>query len=332
MKRYSNLFTQIVAPQNIYSAYLRASKRKLWQNNVRYVEENLCVKLKEIHLSLINRSFTTSKYKIKTIYEPKQREIYILPFYPDRIIQHAIMNIIAPIWDKLFIYDSYACRQGKGQHAASKRLMGFIRQNSYYYQADISKFYPSINHKILFDIIQRKIKCKETLHLLKDIIDSIDSDCNVPIGNYTSQWFGNLYLNELDQYLKHSCKAKYYIRYNDDFVVLSNSKSYLQDIRGKIREFCKDRLCLTVTKEKLRPTKLGIDFVGYVHFKKYILLRKRTAKRVKKKIKTRLYQYCKGIISKEQFRSSLNGIKGWAKHCNSYNFRKSIRLDELLEG
>jgi RNA-directed DNA polymerase len=171
------------------------------------------------------------------IFEPKHRLIYKLPFNPDRIIQHALMNIVEPIWDNLLIHDTYACRQGMGVHSGSTRTMDFIRKvgrEGYCLKMDISKFYPSLKHDILFDIVKKKIKCKDTLWLLEDIIYSVEGGYNVPIGNYTSQWFGNL-------------------RYCDDFLLFHEDKRFLNDMKDYIESYLKETLDLTLSKADVFP-------------------------------------------------------------------------------
>jgi RNA-directed DNA polymerase len=331
MKRHGNLFEQIVDLDNIYLAYRKARKGKGWQDTVKSFERNLDENILSIRDSLINKTFTTSPYKTKTIYEPKQRVVYKLPFNPDRIVQHALMNVIEPIWDRMFIFDSYACRQGKGIHAGSKRTMEFVRRNRYCLKCDVSKFYPSVDHDILFEIVQRKIKCKGTLWLFEDIIYSFPGGKNVPIGNYTSQWFGNLYLNELDQLLKHQYHIRDYIRYCDDFLLFHDDKKYLGEMAKVIEDFLWERLQLQFSKCDLFPVSRGVDFLGYRHFKDYILVRKSTAKRVKKRLKRLPVLLEKGIITPEQYRSSLASTMGWLKWANSYNLRNSLGIDNLME-
>lgn len=248
MKRHGNLFNLIVDKENIFAAYRRAREGKSWQDTVKNFENNLEENITKIHESLVNKTFVTSPYKTKLIYEPKLRTIYKLPFNPDRIVQHALMNIIEPIWNNLFICDSYACRIGKGIHSGSKRTMEFVRKNKYCLKCDISKFYPSINHDILFENTRRKIKCKDTLWLIQNIIYSIGGGFNTPIGNYTSQWFGNLYMNELDQILKHKYRIKHYIRYCDDFLLFHDDKKFLGEMSVVIKEFLERKLQLKLSK------------------------------------------------------------------------------------
>ncbi len=329
MKRHGNLFNRIVDEENIRLAFMRARKGKSWQNAVQRVEKNLEANLERLRQSLLTKTFQTSSYRLKTIYVPKQRTIYRLPFYPDRIVQHALMNVLEPIWERLFISDSYACRQGKGLHAGSRKTMELVRKYRYCLKGDVSQFYPSVNHDILFGLVQRKIKCRNTLWLLEDIIYSLPGGRNVPIGNYTSQWFGNLYLNELDQLVKHNLKVKGYVRYCDDFCLFHDDKKFLHQALEQIRTFLAERLKLRLSKEDVFPVSRGVDFLGYRHFPKYLLLRKSTAKRVKARLARLPELLARGKVSLEQFRSSLASTLGWLKWANAHNFRRSLGIDEL---
>ena len=230
-----------------------------------------------------------------------------------------------------FIDQSYACRKGKGQHKGSLKCKKFVKRNQYCLKCDIKKFYPSINHNILFAIIQRKIKCKDTLDLLKKIIFSIAGETNDPIGNYTSQWFGNLYLNELDMFVKHKLKVKDYLRYSDDFILFSNNKKELHIFKKEIDTFLKNELRLSFSKSSIFPTAQGVDFLGYRHFKQYILLRKSTVKRVQKRIKLLPKKLLENKITKKQFVSSIQSTIGWFKWANSYHLKLKLNLKELLE-
>lgn len=284
-KRHGNLFQQIAAQENIEAAYARARKGRSLMRNVIKFDEHLADNIAAIRMQLLTRQFTTSRYKKKIIHEPKTREIFVLPFSPDRIVQHAITVIMAPIWDKLMIYDSYACRPGKGQHAGSRRAMEFVRKYRYCLQCDVAKFYPSIDQEILSRIVHKKIKCSGALWLLDDIIFSYPGGKNVPIGNYTSQWFGNLYLNELDQFIKNECKVRGYLRYCDDFCLFYESKAFLRDMKQRIEQFLFEKLQLRYSYAEVFPVSQGVDFLGYRHFKKKILLRRSTASRVKARLK-----------------------------------------------
>lgn len=244
VRKYNNLWDKIISIDNLELAFQRAKKGKTSYRAVKKFEENKEQNLKLIQESLINKTFKTSKYFSKTIYEPKERIIYILPFYPDRIVQHALINVLEPIFVNMFIKDSYACIKDRGLHKGSLRTTEYVKRNKYCLKCDIRKFYPSINQDILFKLIKRKIKCKNTLWLIEDIIYSFDGGYNVPIGNLTSQWFGNFYMHELDRYVKEELKIKDYIRYCDDFCLFSNSKQELNICKDKVEYFLTNTLDL----------------------------------------------------------------------------------------
>lgn len=331
MRRHGNLWEKIISPDNLYKAYLRARRGKRSRRSVINFEKDVAGNLHKIWLSLKYKTYTTSSYKTKTIYEPKQRDIYILPFFPDRIVQHALMQVLVPIWDGLMIKDSYACRENKGMHQASDLAMQYVRKYKYCLKADISKFYPSIDHDILLDIIRKKIKCKDTLWLLEDIIRSFPGVKNVPIGNYTSQWFGNLYMNELDQSVKHELKIPAYIRYCDDFVLFHNDKKKLGELQKNIEEFVNNKLLLKFSKSSVFPVTQGLDFLGYRHFTNKLLLRKSTAKRIQKRFKDLPILFAVGDITKEQYRSSIASTEGWLMRACSFNFKINIQLERLKD-
>lgn len=292
MKRHNNLFDKIVDKDNLLLAYKKAKKHKNWQQKVIRVEKDLDNLIEGLRLSLINGTYKTAEYRTKKIYEPKERTIYVLPFYPDRIVHHAIMNILEPIWDNLFISDSYACRKNKGQHKGSQKCMEFVRKNKYCLKCDISKFF----------------------------------------GNYLSQWFGNLYLNELDMFMKHDNKIKCYIRYCDDFLLFSNDKALLKEMAIKIKDYVENILKLRLSKCNLFPTSQGIDFLGYRHFSSgYILVRKTTAKRMKKRIRRLKWELAKKKITNDRALSVIGSISGWLKWANTYNLQIFLQLNELKE-
>ena len=331
MKRHGNIWDKIVCPENLFRAYKAARRGKGWQRHVKRFERDVNGNLLRLQKMLCMGEFTTAQYRKKTIYEPKQRDIYVLPFFPDRIVQHALLQVIAPIWDALFIEQSYACRTGRGMHQASQQTMQHVRRYKYFFKADISKFYPSINHNILMSIVRRKIKCARTLGLIENIVRSFDGDKNVPIGNYTSQWFGNLYMNELDQKIRHEHKIGAYVRYCDDFIVFHNCKKTLSALKDWIESFLWTRLELKFSRWSIAPVSHGVDFVGYRHFVGKVLLRKSTARRAQRRMAALLPKLNACKITVDQFRSSIASTEGWMKWANTYNFRVSMNLN-ILKG
>ena len=330
MKRHGNLWDKVISYDNLYSAYIKARKGRRHLESVRRFEKDVEGNLKKLQKSLIDKTFTTSQYNTRVIHEPKERTIYILPFYPDRILQHALMNIIAPIFQQKFIKDTYACIPDRGLHVGLTRANLYSQRNKYCLKMDIKKFYPSIHHDTLYKIMERKIKDKNVLWLLKDIIYSFETERNTPIGNLTSQWFGNIYLTQLDYFIKQKLKAKDYIRYCDDFLVFSNDKKQLNVFAKEIRSFLDTELKLTMSKCDLFKVSRGVDFLGYRYFQGYILLRKRTAKGIKKRLKKLYSEYDKGRISHEKMLSHLASVEGYTKWANSHNFRNCIDLEHRI--
>ena len=317
---------------NIELAYRKAKLSKTNRNEVQIVERDKENMLKEIQNMLINHTFTTSPYRTKEIFEPKRRLIYILPFYPDRIIHHCCLNILIPIWEKLMIKDSYSCRKGKGPHAGSMRTMEFVVRNKYCWQGDVRHFYPSIVHDKMYSIICSIFKDPDVLWILKDIIYSIPGGKNCPIGNSVSQWFGNLYLTMLDRLIKYKFGIHDYIRYCDDFLIFGNDKYKLKNIGHEVENFLNNELFLELRKKSLYKTRQGVDFLGYRHFPdRKILVRKSTSKRMKKAIRAIPYLYENGFITAKQALSKVSAIKGWIKHANTHNFKISLNLDCVEE-
>ena len=247
-------------------------------------------------------------------------ENYKLPLYPDHVLHHALINILGPIWQKMFVRDSYACIPGRGLHAASKRIMDFVRRNEYVLQCDIRKFYPSINHEIMFNIIKRKVGDKKLLRVLHDIIWSCGADSNLPIGNLTSQWMGNVYLNELDHFIKENLHCRDYIRYCDDFCLFANDKKILHQYKEQIKNFLWEKLKLCYSKSVVFPTWRGVAFIGYRHFRGYVLLRKRTAR----KMRRRILSIASHNDTTALARGQLSAAYGWSRWANTYNYRRDI--------
>lgn len=332
MKRYGNLYPKILCNENLNLALLNAKKGKTKYSEVKFILNNSDYYLDALKEMLESHSFKTSEYRTKFVYEPKLRQIYILPFYPDRIVHHAIAQVLRPIWEPMFIYDCYSAIPGKGLHAGHYRLQQFLKDEcntKYCLKFDISKFYPSIDHNILYEILKTKIKCKDTLELLTDIVYSPGNGKNTPIGNYLSQYFSNLYLNKFDHWLKENKKIKYYIRYCDDGVILHKDKVFLINLKNEIESYLQDNLLLDLNpKTKITPVDVqGIDFLGYKSFRDYTLLRKSSARKFKKKIK--YIEKHSGSLEDYSIISSVMSYYGWLKHCNSLNLQKKYIFNNL---
>lgn len=327
--RKNNLsLAEIYEFSNLKIASKKAQKGKTKYSEVIQFNKNEFLNLVIIYILLRSRRYTTGEYRTKTIYEPKERIIYILN-YIHRVVQHALINKIEPIINSMLIKDTYSCIKGRGMHKASLRTIEFIRRNKYCLKMDIRKFYPSINHDILYSLFERKFKDEGLLWLLKDIIYSFPGETNAPIGNLTSQVFGNFYMSPLDRYVKEELKIKDYVRYCDDFLLFSNNKEELRNAKYLITKFLREKLKLELSKSDLFPTSRGVDFMGYRHFSSFILVRKSTAKRIKKRLPKLLVLFRENKIPIDIFRSIIESHIGWVSWANSYNFIKSTKLLEI---
>jgi hypothetical protein len=321
MKRYRNLYQQIYNIENIKLAHENARKGKSHYREVIEVNNNPIYYFNEIHNLLKDKTFKNSFYNIFTkIDNDKEREIYKLPYFPDGIIHHAIMQIIEPIWKKSLINDTYSSIKGRGIHKGVKRIKDALKDidnTQYCLKLDIKKYYPSIDHDILKNIIRNKLKDNDLLWLLDNIIDSAPG---IPIGNYLSQYFANLYLSNFDHWIKEVLKIKYYFRYCDDMVILNNSKENLHIYFLKITEYLKDLKLEIKSNYRIFPTSTGIDFLGYIFFPKYTLIRK--------KIKNNCINKLKDKNIDKVYRSFMS-YYGWFIHCNSYNLRSGLISNKL---
>ena len=326
-KRYNISLAEVCLLSNFKIASKKSSKGKSTYQQVIEFNKDEDKNLIDLSKNVLDRTYTTGNYRKKIVYEPKEREIFILD-YLHRVVQHALINKLEPIFVGMFIKDTYACIKGRGMHKASLRTTEFIQYNKYCLKMDIRKFYPSINQDILYSMFERKFKDKGLLWLIHDIVHSFPGHKNVPIGNLTSQWFGNFYMAALDRYVKEDLRIKCYIRYCDDFLLFSNDKEELKRAKFAIIKFLKEELDLELSKCDLFPTSRGVDFMGYRHFKDYLLLRKSTAKRNKKKLPIVYEKWKKGIIDNDKFRSILDSIIGWAEFANCHNYLVKIKAYE----
>ena len=341
MKTYKNLYPQIYSMQNLILAWQKARKGKTKKQYIIKFEKDLAYNLRLLNLELKYQKYKPKHLETFILRDPKTRIISKSDFR-DRIIHHAICNIIEPIFDKTFISDSCANRKRKGNLFAIKRFDKFKRKVSkngkqngwfnnnqvkgYCLKADIKHYFQEVNHEILLNIIKRKIKDKNVVNLIKIIIEGHnESEKGMPLGNLTSQFFANIYLNELDKFVKHKLRAKYYIRYVDDFVIIYTSKSQLQTWKKEIDDFLREKLKLELHPDKSRIISLskGIDFVGFRNFYYFRLLRKRNIKNMK--IKVRLFS--EDFVSINKIFEIFRGWNAYAKWADSFNIRRGIYLE-----
>lgn len=329
MKRIGNLYNEICSLENLYLADQKARKGKHSTYGVRRHDLNRHENLKKLRQLLLENKYKTSPYKVFTIQEPKERLIYQLPYYPDRIVHHAVMNVLEDIWVSVFTTDTYSCIKGRGIMGCANKVKKDLKNNNqetaYCLKLDIRKYYPTIDHEVMKIIVRRKIKDKRLLNLLDEIIDSTPG---LPIGNYLSQYLANLYLAYFDHYMKEVCKLKYYYRYADDIVILHSSKQFLHALYFQIKHYLNDNLKLEIKSNfQIFPVeKRGIDFVGYRFFHTHTLLRNT----IKRNLCKRINKINKKSLTSEQYAVEISAQTSWTKHCNSINLMKKICKNEAV--
>jgi retron-type reverse transcriptase len=315
MKRHGHLYQQIYSIENLYRADQKARKGKAGQYGVQLHMRQQDENLHALHLMLRDKTYRTSPYVTFHIYEPKEREVYRLPFFPDRLAHHAIMNVLEPIFISHFTADTYSCIKGKGIHAAAYKLRDALRRDeeatAYCLKLDIKKFYPSVDHDILKALLQRKFKDADLLELLYEIIDSAPG---LPIGNYLSQYLANYYLSFFDHWIKEVCGVRHYFRYADDLVILGSSKQDLHALLADIRSYLWNNLRLEVKGNyQVFPVESrGIDFLGYVFYHTHVRVRKHIKQSYARKL-------ARGAAP-----ASLAAYYGWLKHCHSRHLLKTL--------
>jgi RNA-directed DNA polymerase len=328
MKRHGNLWEKIVSMDNLLLAHKQAKRGKSFYTEVKMVESNPEFYLGAIQKSLLEKSFTTSNYEIEDRFDGrKMRTIYKLPYFPDRIVQHALMNVVGPIFVNGLIRDTFQSIPGRGTSDAARRIKTLIRSENppkFALKVDVHKYYPSVDNAILKLKVREKIKCPDTLWLIEDIIDSIPG---LPIGNYTSQHLGNVYLSRIDWWIKQEIRPRGYYRYCDDIVILTDSTQELIQIKDELISK------LSELKLKIKPDwniynvqKQGVDFVGFVFRPDQTRLRKSIAHNMRAAL--RRINNSKGLTPNDL--SSIMSYQGWVKQCNAKRLWRHNLTDKLI--
>lgn len=348
MKRLGNLWGKIIDFENLYLASRKAQKGKRFRDNVLEFNDKLEDNLFQLQHELKTKTYQPGEYHTFRIYDPKPRLISAAP-YRDRIVHHALCNIIIPPIEKSFIYDTYANRIEFGSHRALKRFTQFARSSRYILQCDIKKYFPSIDHQILKQQIAHKIKCQDTLWLIEAIIDNSNEQEEVihyfpgddlltpvqrrhglPIGNLTSQFFCNVYLNDFDHFIQEKIKCHKYLRYVDDFALFSDNRQFLSEARLKIEEYLVSlRLTIHPIKSQLFETKQGANFLGFRVLPDQVRVRNDNLRRSRKRLRQLQYDYRYGKISLEKLIQRLQSWEAHLKHGDTYQLRRKI-FDEWI--
>ncbi len=343
MKRLGGLWPKITAFQNLYLAYKKARRGKKRSHQIARFAVNLEAELFGLQAQLLDATYRPGPYRLFNIYERKPRQIAAAPFR-DRVVHHALLNIIGPSIDRQFIHDSYACRKGKGVHAAVDRYQNWAKRYIYVLKMDVSRYFPSIDHDILKSKLRKKIKDNYVLQLLDLIIDCSPKYDNhpiwmcgddllmaserrrgIPIGNLTSQFFANLYLDELDHFIKERCRVSTYLRYVDDLIILSDDKRKLHYLQAVIAEkLAQDRLLLHPRKAHIIPVVCGVDVLGYRIFPDFRQIRNDNGHRFARKLRRFAKAYAQGKISMTDCTPSVRSWIGHALHGETLGLRRKI--------
>ncbi|MBD2365440.1 RNA-dependent DNA polymerase [Anabaena minutissima FACHB-250] len=343
MKRHGNLYPQIIKFYNILLASRQAQKGKRFRDNILDFNYHLETELIRLQKQLTDKTYQPGNYRTFHLINPKSRLISAAP-YRDRVVHHALCNIIVPIFERTFIADSYANRLGFGTHRALRRFIDFARNSRYVLQCDIRKYFPSIDHIILKELIRRKIKCPDTLWLIDTIIDNSNEQETVidyfsgdnlltpvtrrkglPIGNLTSQFFSNIYLNGFDHFVKEQLKISKYVRYVDDFALFSDDPELLADARGAIEEYLAQlRLKIHPVKSQLFETKIGASFLGFRIFPATIRVRNNNLHQARRRLKRLQTDYAQGRIKLEKVNQSIQSWFAHLEHGDTWQLRQQI--------
>lgn len=319
MKRLGTLYQKVCSLANLQLADQIARKGKGWQYGVKVHDRNRVQNIVALREILLSKIYRTSPYTTFTVFDRKEREVFRLPYFPDRITHHAIMNVLEPIFVSVFTADTYSCIKGRGIHAAARAVRAALCDHAgtqFCLKLDVRKFYPSIDHDIMKQLILRKIKDPDLLWLLDDIIDSAPG---LPIGNYLSQYLANFYLTYFDHWIKEDLRVKYYFRYADDLVILGPDKNDLHQLRIRITQYLNEKLKLQVKEnyQVFPVASRGIDFVGYVFYHTHTRLRKGIKKNFAR------------MISRNNNPQSIASYMGWALHCNSNHLIKTLLHEKV---
>ena len=344
MKRFGNLWLRVLAFENLLLAYRKARKGKRTRSEVARFDLNLERELLALQRELYDRTYRPGTYRTFTIYERKSRQISAAPFR-DRVVHHALLNLVEPLLDRRFIHDSYACRPGKGVHRAVDRYQGWAQRYAYALKLDVARYFPSIDHELLKAQLRRHLKDQAVLWLFDLIIDHsapfaeeplayfpgddlltpLTRNTGIPIGNLTSQFLANLYLNEIDHFAKQVLRARAYLRYVDDLVVLSDSKAELHAWRRAIEKRLQDlRLRVHSRKANIFRVCDGVDVLGYRVFPGYRLLRNDNGHRFARRLRGFASAYRDGTMDWPDFDPNVQSWIGHASQADTLGLRGAL--------
>jgi RNA-directed DNA polymerase len=352
MKTYKNLYPQIYCFGNLYTAFRAARKGKRDRAAVAAFEFDLEHNLLALEAALRDQTYCPGSYTNFYIYEPKRRLVSAAPFH-DRVIHHALCSIIEPIWEARFIHTSYACRVGKGTHRALDQCQAWVRRYRYAFHGDIVKYFPSIDHQILRQLLARRIADRQTMWLIDQILQSgvgiladeyplvyfpgddlfaANRPRGLPIGNLSSQFWANIYGHELDKFVKHDLRCPAYLRYMDDFVLFADDKAQLQAWKEAIRDFLGGQLRLVLHPKKslVFPVKVGVDFCGFRLYPTHRRLRRSSLRRFVHRLRRQRTAYQQGELTLDELTTSVRSWIAHAAHGDTWRLRRRLFADYPL--
>ena len=329
MKRHGDLYQRICDFQALCDAAGEAAKGKKKKRQTAAFLLNLEPEVIRLEEELRARMYHPGSYYTFVVKEPKERMICATGFR-DRVVHHAVCKVLGPIFERLYVHDSYACRKGKGAHAAIRRAQGYMRRFRFYLKLDVRKYFDSVDHAILKSRLRRKVKDKDLLWLLDTIIDHpvpwTQPGKGIPIGNLTSQHFANFYLDPVDHFIKDDLGVKGYVRYMDDLLVFGDDKKELWEIYGRVERFLNERLELVVKDGSvvLSPTFEGLSFLGLRVYPRIVRLSRKGWRRFRRKVMRLERLYRQGVISLDEMTRSTASLVGHTRQANCRNLRASF--------
>lgn len=331
MKTFRNLFQRLCSFENLQLAFQKAKKRKAKKAYVQAFEKNLANELYALQWELLTGIYSPAPLKTFTVRDPKTRKISSSHFR-DRVVHHAICNVIEPIFEPRFIYDTFANRKGKGTSGTLERADQFIRKvgNGYALKADIRHYFDTVDHAVLLSILGRRIKDPQLMHLIQVVLENHRTETpgkGMPLGNLTSQFFANVYLAELDRYIKHVLRAKFYLRYVDDFVIFSKDRNELAAWKGEIATYLHNylKLALHPDKTKILPIRSGVQLVGFRVFRHHKLIKRSNLRRFRIRLNRLKEDVAAGELTKEGLQARIAGWEGYAKMGDTFALREQVR-------
>lgn len=346
MKRYGNIYERMICPESLFAAWNAFKVGKTGREDVANFEWKLEENIFALHRDLKSKAYRHAAYFAFFIADPKQRHIHKATVR-DRVVHHAVFQVLNPIFEPTFIADSYSCRVGKGSHKGVDALSYMVRKISRNYtrpcfvlKCDVRRFFDSIDHSVLLEILRERIADTDVMYLLETIVESFPAGQlniferrkGVPIGNLTSQLFANVYMNVFDQFMKHERKIEHYARYTDDFIIVSDNRDSLIALLPKIRSFLSEKLHIELHPKKVsicQPHQ-GVDFLGYVLRRHSHVLRTKTKNRMIKKLAMRVADCNAELISANTLRQTLNSYLGVLSHANGHGLGEKITNDTIL--